>query len=390
MMNYFSKKKKWTAYLILLAFVFTCIVPTNFGMGNMAFAEETAADAWEQPALSVEEGTFYKDKTATALNPKDQTDVTLTVGGGAQESADVVFILGGGMTANRQTIDSAIKAFEPLMVSDDAEKNVKIGIISLEKGQEIILDLNDKDDEGNYVNALTKDNYEAVITGAFEYMNTLPAGTTNLHSQLVEAKAMLEADDTVKPENKYVFLIATGRTYWFDDAKGNQAMILSESQNGKDYAWGNFVWQQQRAVGTSYYQIPTKYGNDFTKYWEDIENWVELDGDAYIYSPSFDYAPNFPDGFPDELKGLYGSYYWQVVNQQNTCPISATNTKRMGLLIESPRPDSTKVDGITFKYNSEGGPQHALNYERAMYEAANAYSALEALNYNLPTIYYGR
>ncbi len=40
MMNYFSNRKKWMAYLVLLTFVFTCIVPTNIVGGNSAWAEE--------------------------------------------------------------------------------------------------------------------------------------------------------------------------------------------------------------------------------------------------------------------------------------------------------------------------------------------------------------
>lgn len=42
MMNYFSSKKKWMAYLILLTFVFTCIVPTNLAGGNSAWADTVA------------------------------------------------------------------------------------------------------------------------------------------------------------------------------------------------------------------------------------------------------------------------------------------------------------------------------------------------------------
>ena len=38
MMNYFSRHKKWLAYLILMTFVFTCIVPTG-----AVFAEEERA-----------------------------------------------------------------------------------------------------------------------------------------------------------------------------------------------------------------------------------------------------------------------------------------------------------------------------------------------------------
>ncbi|MBQ2120720.1 MAG: hypothetical protein II197_07155, partial [Peptococcaceae bacterium] len=40
-MKYFSKNKKWMAYLILLTFLFTSIMPTNLATGDsMAYAAE--------------------------------------------------------------------------------------------------------------------------------------------------------------------------------------------------------------------------------------------------------------------------------------------------------------------------------------------------------------
>lgn len=48
MMNYFSSKKKWMAYLILLTFVFTCIVPTNIVGGNSAWADTVVYEPVKQ------------------------------------------------------------------------------------------------------------------------------------------------------------------------------------------------------------------------------------------------------------------------------------------------------------------------------------------------------
>ena len=50
MMNYFSNRKKWVAYLVLLTFVFTCIVPTGTSFAALedytkGAAEYTQADA---------------------------------------------------------------------------------------------------------------------------------------------------------------------------------------------------------------------------------------------------------------------------------------------------------------------------------------------------------
>mgnify|MGYP000493088667 CR=1 FL=1 len=42
-MNYFSKNKKWMAYLILLTFLFTCVMPSNLGSMN-SFAEAASTE----------------------------------------------------------------------------------------------------------------------------------------------------------------------------------------------------------------------------------------------------------------------------------------------------------------------------------------------------------
>ena len=56
------------------------------------------------------EANFPIDKTANGLDANDQTDVTLTVPGAFEGNIDVVFILGGGMPENMETIQSAIES----------------------------------------------------------------------------------------------------------------------------------------------------------------------------------------------------------------------------------------------------------------------------------------
>ncbi len=68
MMNYFSKKKKWTAYLILLTFVFTCIMPTNLGVENMAYAEEPSTAAVSDESSLID---FKMFDYSSMINHKD-------------------------------------------------------------------------------------------------------------------------------------------------------------------------------------------------------------------------------------------------------------------------------------------------------------------------------
>ena len=203
----------------------------------------------------------HVDKTATSLK-NDYTDVTLSVPGSFEGYIDVVFILGGGMTLNIETIESAINVFKPAMESGKA--TVRLGILSLEKGKELILDLNS--DEA----VLDPATYVDFVTEKFKEINDLPAGTTNLHSQLLEAQKMLAKETKAKAENKYVFVLATGRTYWFDNENGEQSTVVGEVEKptgysgqgkGTFYYYGNYHWQSMRGGHTSLYMIPATYGN---------------------------------------------------------------------------------------------------------------------------------
>ena len=90
-------------------------------------------------ATSDKSGAISKDKTAQWHDgSRTVADVTLSVPGEVEGYVDVVFVLGGGMTANMQTIESAINVFKPAM--ENGQTTVRMGLISLEKGKEIILD----------------------------------------------------------------------------------------------------------------------------------------------------------------------------------------------------------------------------------------------------------
>lgn len=356
-------KKKLKRFLTLL--LATCMI-----LGTVSIS---SAEVINPP--TPEGNKYAQSKTAEWTDDtKEYADVTLKVGGDSHGSVDVVILLGGGMQANRQTVDSAIGLFEEVMKSETS--TVKLGLISLEKGQEIILDLADEEA------VLNPDTYEQFITDKFNYINSLPAGTTNLHSQLVEAKRMLDADTTVKPENKYMFVIATGRTYWFDDANGNQATIVGKTSKlsngstgagaGVHYYYGNYTWQSLRGGWSSLYMLPDRYKNDYSAFFKDIEKWVVADGDKYVYSPLFDKNDN------EAYEKWYANNSADWRNLYN-----GGKGTRYGAIIINPKPAAENfitgvVDGILYASN----PAHAMNYERAHYESAKAYKAMVDAGYN--------
>lgn len=303
-------------------------------------------------------------KTANGLDTNDQTDVTLTVPGTVEGAIDVVFILGGGMTANMETIESAINVFKPAMESGKA--TVRMGLISLEKGKEIILDLNS--DEA----VLDPATYVEFVTEKFDSINDLPAGTTNLHSQLLEAQKMLAQETKAKAENKYVFVLATGRTYWFDDANGEQATIVNKV-NGT-YYWGNYLWQSQRGRHTSLYMIPDRYNDSYEAFFADVEKWVADDGDKYVYTPHFDVDD-------------YSAYVtWEQNNNKDLKALGVASS-RFGNGIVNPKPTVENfITGTVAGASSDNHPFDALNYERAQYECIQVWKELVSSGYHCYSI----
>ena len=293
------------------------------------------------------------EKKADGLDSKDQTNVTLTVGGETEAApVDIVIALGAGIAKLDNTRASMISLIEPLV---EAGVPVKLGLVAVEHYKDVAMGLTE----------LTAENYKSIIDSGLATIEGLPAGPTNLHSNIEAAKAMLDADGAVMAENKYFYVIATGRTYNYDNEYGAPTTIINKlSHNGKTYYyWGHYLWQSQRGQHTSLYRVPTSYNNNFAAYWADVEKWVAADGDTYAYTfPIADY--NDPQWFNNyyavngtDLKahGIAGSRYGWLITELNGKDVAAIG--------------------------SGTNPQNALNYERAQYEAYYAYKAMVDAGY---------
>ena len=65
-MKYFSKNKKWMAYLILLTFLFTSIMPSNLGsMNSVAEAADSVAGVIQFPKSETDISEPKTDKNET-------------------------------------------------------------------------------------------------------------------------------------------------------------------------------------------------------------------------------------------------------------------------------------------------------------------------------------
>jgi hypothetical protein len=356
----------------------------------------------------------YIDKTATPLE-NDYTDITLTVpGDSADMSSDIVFIIGNGPADNYNYLVEMIRKM--LIATDGTPTKIKLGLVGFADTteNETVLPLTEMNDtvagnkvsdyriEGRYndgkVYTETAEAYAARKAAAFEAWETEnPAllgdmeyiiakgleevesvySGINLESALITARDMLAADKEVPAERKHMIVVSTGLTYWFDNDAGEPVTVIGTNKFGT-YMHGNKYWLQARDASTNtsagYYMKgwmvvngedgKPDYQASWKRYWSMIEGWVAADKDAYVFNPGRTYSEFMNDGNSTEIRPQNNANY------------------RYGTAIQNPD-DIARVTGAVPYFAGGANPAvdtnaaHALNYERAQYEAWVIYKQME-------------
>ncbi|MBR5318019.1 MAG: hypothetical protein IKU46_00265 [Peptococcaceae bacterium] len=368
-MNYFSKKKKWVAYLILLTFVFTCIVPTNLGAGNMAYAEETSTI----PVSST------INKTATPLDENDQTNVTLSVPGEAEVlGSDIIYIVGSYATDNEGNpnvegdvlISSLVDTMKEMVAMGT---HVNFGMVPFSSDNVVAMPLT-RIDETNI------DQLPTMIANALATCEAVYDGV-NMENALVKSKKMFSKSELKDhPERQHLVMITSGFTYFFNSGTNNEyAATVPVNYTGVDrlFYW-NKAWQRARTNQTNTYPIPKgiveAYGTgtgeglwDF--YWSYINQWAKADiaaGDKVVYEACTIESGNFIKWYNsgELVNGYSQTGYGKAVPKANT---TAEDIANAVTLTAGANPLEKDSNG-EYTANAKAAA-HALGYERAMWEA---------------------
>ena len=410
--------KKFTKVLCaLLAFVMC--------LGTVPFAYANGIETASIGANSI-------DKVRGDL-VDDFVDVTLSVPGKDIDlSSDIVFIIGSGPANNYDYIVSMIHKM--LVAVDGTPTKIKIGMVGFADTteEERVLDLtemkdtvpgnkvadyrlaNRYNDGKNYTEsvedyAARKAEYEAKIAGliaetpelendmefiiakALERAEDIYKGI-NLESSLITARDMLIADKEVPADRKHMIVISTGLTYWFDNDAGEPVTIVGTNKFG-NIMHGNKYWLQARDGRTA-----TDYGYDmlgwmivndengkpdyqasWNRYWTMIEGWIAADQNAYVYNPGKTWSEFYYNGNMYEIRPKEDGTY---LNSNGTPITSGASNHRYGSAILNAE-DLAKVTGAIPYFAGGSNPAnntnaaHALNYERAQYEALMIYRQME-------------
>ena len=344
---------------------------------------------------ALEDGSILTSKTASDLE-EGFSSINLTVGGSSENlSSDVILVLGADPAGDHEYITSLIKKM--LIGAEGTEAKIKLGIVGFADttADETILPLTEMK-ETDAANADPSD-MDYIITSALDAWRTSgKPGGVNFESAFNTAKAMMDADTSVPVDRKHIIAISTGLTYWYDDEEGNPSTIIGKNEgtvagtNEKfdHYAHGNKYWLKARLnyTSTGYgYIIP--YGLTWEEYWSYVCQWVEADGDTYQFT--------LQDG----------KTYYEFASQNSGEFVPTVNGKpnrsyRYGSYMKNPEDIANAESGQAVPYFAGGtspfgstaaskNAAHALNYDRAQYEAWKAWKAAQEEGLNCYSIAHG-
>lgn len=144
-----------------------------------------------------------KSKTATNLDANFESNVTLSLPSAEEQLVtDVVFVLDKSTSANVENqITTMLGNLKDQTKSSGAKINV--GIVIFNKVANRVLELTELND----------DNWDMIQSAIQQEISS----GTNLHAGLMAGKGMLDADNSVKAERKYLITVSDGITYLYNE-----------------------------------------------------------------------------------------------------------------------------------------------------------------------------
>ena len=333
--------KKTFAVLMIITMIMCFMPAVSFG----ATAQE---DDWD----------VSRSKTATEMDSDYTSQVTLSLPSAEEPlSSDIVFVLDTSDCVG-ETMEEIIGTVGQLKeAQEQTGADIKVGVVVF-KGSALPMFGGKLVSVASASEELEKMAEEVAASGnkeevVLKYLNAdddfINKGS-NLHSGLMAAKQLLDADTSVVGSRKYVVAATDGMTYYWNDAQGNVYGIYSSSRaNGEAYPSLLFYgWQEAYNIGSGYSLS------------EDINagNW-----DEYIA------------GIEDRMNDDY------VVNVREAKEKFATNYSGVRF---------STVDALSaagYKYISKAdGKQYAHGLEYSVIKCMDTYGEMISSGYNCYTI----
>ena len=213
-----------------------------------------------------------KSKTATNLNGRCQSDVTLSLPAQQEPlTSDVVFVLDKSTSAALE--EQALAMLETLRTQiRETGGKVKVGVVIFNR-------------EAHATGLLDLETQGDAIEEAIQ--QTISSGT-NTHAGLLAGKALLDDDKTVAASRKYLIFVSDGISYLFNESPTAVAWTFTQPGDGGT---------EQHFAGPDNWKV--QYGSDdppanWAETLQSIRDKVEKQGTEYDYaydSGASEYTP---------------------------------------------------------------------------------------------------
>lgn len=336
---------------------------TDTQQNNQSAAEVSKSDTQEKDSTqssqtSATKWDKSKSKTATNLDSNYESLVTLSLPSKEEQlSSDIVFVMDKS-SCREQTgkeMESLLDTLKTSLSSSNA--NVKISLVAFDGVSHTLYPLTEFNGSDEQIQTIK----------GYAVTNNIPdeehVSGTNMQAGLLAASPILNGDQSVQNNRKYVVLVSDGLTRLFTKDGGNYESAddvrdiyykgTSFSPNPEDY-WGAMsIWAQARGYDENHNFGLTASSPSWNEYWNNVVSWVEKD-------------------------------------KQNRDPY-ALSFKVLG---NGARKDFDKdyaekdayIKDNNFKYLTDNGDdvysEHAMAVDRAIYEAYQAYNSLVSQNYH--------
>lgn len=287
-----NKNRRILGWLLAAAMLLT-VAP---GLISPAFADDQPAEAAAEISKS-KEVTAWDGTTAEITLSLPSKEETL--------ACDIVFVLDKSTYADTKT--TALEMLSELKEEADANNTkVKVGVVQFNRTAHA---------SEFYDLAEDYDKIEEAFLAEF-------SGGSNLHAGLLAAKELLESDQTVDKDRKYMILISDGSTYLFCK-DGDYSVPYSRGyaplDAARNYGYGGF-WDE------GYYSPSSLQGNVSRPKSPDSALWKEYFADVATRNEESEGDQyDFPWLYYDELWQLDADAAAETYIEQPCVPRSASN-----------------------------------------------------------------
>ena len=344
--------KKILSFIMITSMLLGMIAMTSFG--------QTTGD------IDTSNNLYAYDKSATALYNGWFTDVTLTVGGDENViGSDIIYIVGSYAANSDGTpnargdvlISSLVETIEEMVA---AGTHVNFGMVPFSSDNVVAMPL-------TKIDSTNIDQLTTMIESALATCKSLYDGV-NMENALIKAKKMFsESELADHPERQHLVMITSGLTYYFNSGANNEYVstvpVRISGYAGKLFCT-NKGWMQARTGQGDTYPLPKAFSvnndsSDWALYWSYIDKWARADieaGDEVVYETVTIESGDF-------------------LNWVGTWAGSSSGTGKYiaGTFTEdelAKYPYVTRLGNYNAKNPlEEESAQHAILYERAMWEA---------------------